>query len=710
MIPKVIHYIWLGGKPLPETAKKCIESWKKLCPEYEIKRWDESNLDINYCDYCQEAYDSKKYAFASDVLRLKILYEEGGYYLDTDVELIKSLDELQEEKAFMCFEKGKYINPGLGFGCERDNIDVKNILDIYKGLHYIYSDGSINKNTICDIVTDYFVKNGLIKNNKKQTINSFTFLDSEYMSPKDVDTGKIRITEKTISIHHFDASWYSSKQKKLHAVKCAVNKVTFGLAGKALQITREIDKLLINNKKLFFLNELGFYTLTNFIITSLLIFLSFVNPIFINFAFAVFTLGIILDKNRIYYLFFILPFRYVFRYNFISQVPYIAICLLVAICITLIKNRNVIKQINKKAIPLIVVSLVYLIYLCLPINYVAIREISNLALSMILFLFIYLYREKISVVNCIKYYVLGILISSLIGLITQYVFVDYFIQIYKLGGGVGGHTRFSSLTGDPNYYAFDLLMGTALLMTLQNEQLAWRTFYIVILTMLGILTLSKSWLLVFIVLLLLYFFIKAKKNKKYWALLLMLLVVSTIIILVCQYVLHIDMLRILLSRFKQGYDQPTTDQSEGISVDRIKEFGNGFIKMLDNILTGRATLALNHIMVSFSSVRNLLFGLGLNAYVSPMEAHNAYIQCFFETGLIGVCFVISIIILYCRRLKVVSKNMINYLPLITFLILILNYNYFATTIFAYAIVLAFMSIYRNEAHNENVNNIHSNVQ
>lgn len=104
MIPKIIHYIWFGGNPLPELAVKCIESWKKYCPDYEIMIWDERNFDVSVCAYTKEAYDAKKWAFVSDYVRLKALYEYGGIYMDTDVELVKSLDGFLHEKAFSGFE------------------------------------------------------------------------------------------------------------------------------------------------------------------------------------------------------------------------------------------------------------------------------------------------------------------------------------------------------------------------------------------------------------------------------------------------------------------------------------------------------------------------------------------------------------------------------------------------------------------------------
>ena len=139
MIPKIIHYIWLGGKPLPKIAKKCIESWKKFCPDYEIKRWDESNLDLNKYQFVKDAIENKKYAFASDVLRTEILYTYGGIYFDIDVELLKPIDDILKDVDWvMGFETSNMVAPGLVMASVKENQDLANILDIYKNLKLFF--------------------------------------------------------------------------------------------------------------------------------------------------------------------------------------------------------------------------------------------------------------------------------------------------------------------------------------------------------------------------------------------------------------------------------------------------------------------------------------------------------------------------------------------------------------------------------------------
>ena len=235
MIPKIIHYIWLGGKPLPKIAEKCIKSWKKFCPDYEIKRWDESNFDINKYKFAKDAYDAKKYAFASDVLRTDILYKEGGIYLDIDVELIKPLDNILENEVCVGgFETSGLLAPGLIWAVEKFNEDLKNILEIYKNTSF--DQLNCKNNTVCKIYTEYFANNyGLENKDVTQRMKNSIFYASEYFSPIDVITNKKKITKNTHSIHWYNASWYSPKQKFMRNIKKIINFCTFGLAGKIYQ-------------------------------------------------------------------------------------------------------------------------------------------------------------------------------------------------------------------------------------------------------------------------------------------------------------------------------------------------------------------------------------------------------------------------------------------------------------------------------------------
>ncbi|MEE1280775.1 MAG: glycosyltransferase [Acutalibacteraceae bacterium] len=147
MISKTIHYCWFGGNPKPDLIKKCIESWKLHCPEYEIKEWNETNFDINMCKYTKEAYKAKKYAFVSDVARLWIIYNYGGFYFDTDVELKKNIDDLTKYDAWFSADSVQYINTGIGFGATINNHYIKSMLDDYFHAEYTETPCTIRNTT-----------------------------------------------------------------------------------------------------------------------------------------------------------------------------------------------------------------------------------------------------------------------------------------------------------------------------------------------------------------------------------------------------------------------------------------------------------------------------------------------------------------------------------------------------------------------------------
>ena len=223
MIPKVIHYIWLGGKELPPIAKKCIASWQKYCPDYEIKRWDESNLDLDKYQFVKDALAAKKYAFASDVFRTDIIHKHGGIYFDIDVELVKPIDELLVLDCFMGFESSSLINPGLVLASTPNNEDLGNILKIYEDL--TFNEDDLFGQTVCEVFTQYFEKQGLTRENKTQQIGNTTFFSTEYFSPKSLSDGKIRKTKNTYAIHHFNASWLSTSKRIKVEVKQLISRM-----------------------------------------------------------------------------------------------------------------------------------------------------------------------------------------------------------------------------------------------------------------------------------------------------------------------------------------------------------------------------------------------------------------------------------------------------------------------------------------------------
>lgn len=212
MIPKKIHYCWFGGNPLPEDAKRYIESWKKYCPDYEIKEWNESNFDLDKYPYVREAYDNKKFAFVTDVVRLYALYTEGGIYMDTDVEVLKPLDEFLKYDGVSGFESSTQIPTGLMASRDLHPL-VKEWLDEYEGLHFVKPDGGLDMTTNVTRITNSCLKHGFVPNGELQTVAGFTFFPSDVFCPKDYRTGKINCTENTVAIHHFAGSWLSDEAR-----------------------------------------------------------------------------------------------------------------------------------------------------------------------------------------------------------------------------------------------------------------------------------------------------------------------------------------------------------------------------------------------------------------------------------------------------------------------------------------------------------------
>ena len=219
MIPKVIHYCWFGGNPLPDLALRCIESWKRYNPDYEIIRWDEDNYDINADYYTAEAYRAKKWAFLSDYARLKIVYENGGIYLDTDVEVVKPFDELLENKCFLGADTDGCINTGLGFGAEKGNIVVKNLLDVYRGKHLELARGIYN-DIPCPFLNTPPIKRMGYEYSREAIWKGreVTVYPPEYFCPIEFRTGEQKMTHNTISIHHFSASWVTERDREIEKV------------------------------------------------------------------------------------------------------------------------------------------------------------------------------------------------------------------------------------------------------------------------------------------------------------------------------------------------------------------------------------------------------------------------------------------------------------------------------------------------------------
>lgn len=208
MIPKKIHYCWFGKNEKPKSVQKCIQSWKKLCPDYEIVEWNESNFDVFQTDYLKYCYENKKWAFLSDLARLLVVYDQGGIYFDTDVELVKKPDELLQNEAFYGFETKQYVQTGLGFGAVSHHWTVEKMIDEYMKLRP-NQNGNFELITCPQLNTRALLPFGLRQNGEKQYLDGALILPIDYLNPYDDPTGVLKCTQNTISIHWYSKSWMS---------------------------------------------------------------------------------------------------------------------------------------------------------------------------------------------------------------------------------------------------------------------------------------------------------------------------------------------------------------------------------------------------------------------------------------------------------------------------------------------------------------------
>lgn len=211
VIPKIIHYCWFGKKPLPDSAIKCINSWKKFCKNFKIIEWNEKNFSIRKAPkYVKQAYKAKKYAFVTDYVRLYVLYNFGGVYMDTDVETVKPINRFLEDKAFLGFENGKNISTGI-MASEPSIPIFKEFLSVYDKETFFYGtfNSEINYTTNVDLITNICLKYGLKQNNKYQIIKNLSIYPKEFFCPCDWKTKQVLITNNTCVIHWFNGSWKS---------------------------------------------------------------------------------------------------------------------------------------------------------------------------------------------------------------------------------------------------------------------------------------------------------------------------------------------------------------------------------------------------------------------------------------------------------------------------------------------------------------------
>lgn len=249
MIPKIIHYCWFGMGEKSELIKNCIQSWKKFCPDYQIVEWNEGNFDVNIHDYSKVAYENKYWAFVSDYARLKIINDNGGVYLDTDVELIKNMDFLLENNFYCGCEQPNTVNTGVGFGAEKNSVITKKMLKEYDNIKFIKENGEFNLTNCPYFNTNALVKLGIVPDNTLQKTPQYVIYPTDYFSPKSYETGLINTTQDTVSIHHFSGSWEDTqslnKKFKQHRI------VDFWGHKIGIKIILMLDLIVVSQKKGF---------------------------------------------------------------------------------------------------------------------------------------------------------------------------------------------------------------------------------------------------------------------------------------------------------------------------------------------------------------------------------------------------------------------------------------------------------------------------
>ena len=228
MIPKVIHYCWFGKGPLPPLAEKCIASWRRFLPDYEIREWNEENFDVGTIPYTADAYKAGKYAFVSDYARFWVLYRYGGVYFDTDVEVIRPMDDVLEKGAFMGFEllgKRVAVNPGLGLAAEPEMLLYKEILTRFESMSFSLPDGNLNPWTMIPMVTELLIQNGLRGEGAVEHVAGVDIYPPEWFNPYDHLTGRLRKTKNTHTIHWFAKSWMEQEPTWQTMIKRIIRRV-----------------------------------------------------------------------------------------------------------------------------------------------------------------------------------------------------------------------------------------------------------------------------------------------------------------------------------------------------------------------------------------------------------------------------------------------------------------------------------------------------
>ncbi len=221
MIPKIVHYIWFGRNPYPEDVVRCINTWKEKLPDYEFRLWNEDNFDVHSCKFTEEAYANKKWAFVSDYVRLFVLFQYGGWYLDTDIEVVRSFAPLENNRMVFGTDEEGFLAALIG--SEKQHPFLKRMLSVYQNMNFVLNDGKLNMEVINTYLQNELKNYGYQQLNKYQELTEgICVYPDDYFEVVSLTTGKSHQTQNTYAIHWHTLLWVSKKTRIIRFIRMKI--------------------------------------------------------------------------------------------------------------------------------------------------------------------------------------------------------------------------------------------------------------------------------------------------------------------------------------------------------------------------------------------------------------------------------------------------------------------------------------------------------